>query len=403
MFIQILLAVLVGCCAGIITGLIPGVHINLVSIILLSVSGYLLGFAEPITLCVFIISMSVTHSFLDTIPSTFLGAPDADTALAVLPGHKMLMEGRGFEAVKLTVIGSLLCLILSVLILPLLVPIVGPIYNFLKPYIGWILISVVVFMVWRAGTAKKRTWAFIVFLTSGVLGIIVLNFPNLRQPLFPLLSGLFGVSSLVASLSGEAKVPEQRITNDIVLDKKNLAKALGAGTFSGTLTGFFPGLGAAQAAIIAVEMVGDIGVHAFMVLIGGINTVNFVISLATLYALEKARNGAVIAVLEIIKSIDLNGLIIFAAAALVAGGIATFLAMKITKVFSKVMNKVNYKMVCYSIIGFIAALTFYFSGLLGLLILVVSTGLGLVPPIIGVGRNNNMGCLLLPVILFFVL
>ena len=44
MYLQILLAVLLGICAGIITGLIPGVHINLISLLLVSLSGYFLGF-----------------------------------------------------------------------------------------------------------------------------------------------------------------------------------------------------------------------------------------------------------------------------------------------------------------------------------------------------------------------
>ena len=98
---QILLAVLIGCGFGIITGLIPGIHVNLVSMMLISMSGYLLGFTQPIVLGVFIIALAVTHTFLDSIPSIFLGAPDADMALNVLPGHKMLLEGKGYEAVKL--------------------------------------------------------------------------------------------------------------------------------------------------------------------------------------------------------------------------------------------------------------------------------------------------------------
>ena len=57
------------------------------------------------------------------------------------------------------------------------------------------------------------------------------------------------------------------------IKKSEKLKALGAATFSGILTGFFPGLGAAQAAIIAMQLVGEISVYAFMVLIGGINTV----------------------------------------------------------------------------------------------------------------------------------
>ncbi len=402
MFYQILIAILVGCCAGIITGLIPGIHINLVSIILLNVSGYLLGFTEPISLCVFIICMSVTHSFLDTIPSVFLGAPDADTALGVLPGHKMLLEGKGFEAVKLTVIGSLLCLILSIVILPGLIPIVPVLYNWIKPFIGYILIFVVVYMVVRAGSFKQACWSFVVFAVSGVLGLIVLNIANIDQPLLPMLSGLFGLSTLLTSLNENVNIPEQKITETITVSKKNTWKALGAGTFSGTLTSFFPGLGAAQAAIIGSQLTGNIGNYGFMILIGGINTVNFLLSLVTLYTLQKARNGAVIVVLEIIKSIDLNGLIVFIASALVAGGIATFLALIITRGFAKLMSKVDYKKMVLSVIIFIIGIVFYFSGFIGLVILMVSTALGMIAPMTNTGRNMSMGCLLLPVILYFV-
>ena len=84
-------------------------------------SPLLLNYTSPLGLAVFIISMSITHTFLDSIPSIFLGAPDADMAMAILPGHQLLLEGRGFEAVKLTVIGSLLCLLLGILIVPVLV------------------------------------------------------------------------------------------------------------------------------------------------------------------------------------------------------------------------------------------------------------------------------------------
>ena len=121
MFTEILIAIALGATAGVVTGLTPGIHINLLSLILLNLSGYFLGFTTPLVLCVFIISLSVVHTFLDSIPSIFLGAPDADQALNVLPGHKMLLEGKGFEAVKLTVIGSLISLIIVVALIPFMI------------------------------------------------------------------------------------------------------------------------------------------------------------------------------------------------------------------------------------------------------------------------------------------
>ncbi len=403
MFAQLLLAVLIGCCFGTITGLIPGIHVNLVSIMLISLSGYLLGFTQPLILGVFIISLAVTHTFLDSIPSIFLGAPDADMALNVLPGHRMLLEGKGYEAVKLTVIGSLLALILTILIIPFMIPFVPKIYLTLQPYMGYILIAVVLFMILKESGLSKKLCGFYIVLISGILGLIVLNWPNLKQPLFPMLSGLFGISALVLSLSQDVSLPKQRITESIKVGKARGAKAIVAAVFSGSLTGIFPGLGAAQAAIIAMQLVGDIGMYAFMVLIGGINTVNFVFSLVTFYTLEKARNGAVVAILEIVKTIDINGLVIFLGAALLAGGIATFLALFFARSFSNLISRVDYKTLVLCIISFITILTIYFSGIIGVIILLTSTAIGLIAPLSNVKRSHAMGCLLLPVILFFLL
>ena len=244
MHFGILLAILLGVFAGIITGLIPGIHINLISLLLVSISGYFLGI-NPLMFGVFIIAMAVTHTFLDIIPSVFLGAPDADTALAVLPGHKLLLKGMGYEAIKLATIGSLLCLCFTIIIIPFLIPIVPLVYSFIQPHIGGILIVVVLFMILKEIGLDKKFWAIVIFFLSGILGLIVLSIPNLKQPLFPMLSGLFGISILIVSLFQKVEIPEQRITEMIKMNGKDILKVVGVGTFSGSLTALFPGLGAA--------------------------------------------------------------------------------------------------------------------------------------------------------------
>jgi len=402
MFIQLLIAILLGIFAGIITGLIPGIHINLISIILLSTSPILLNFTHPITLAVFIIAMAITHTFLDFIPSIFLGVPEADTALSILPGHRMLLEGKAFEAVKLTTIGSLLSVIFSILFIPLLIIIVPFLYNAIGKYIGWILLFVVLFMVLKERSWNKKFWAGFVVLTSGILGYIVLNTPIIKEPLFPLLSGLFGISMLINSIFEKSVLPKQRITEEIEINKKDLTKSISAGIFSGGLTSFFPGLGAAQASIIGSLLVGNLGICCFLILLGAINTVNMLLSLVTLYTLNKARNGAVLAILKIIESINLSELMIILIGTIIAAGIATHLAMNIVRVFSKIIEKVNYQILCIVIIVLIVTLVFIFSGSIGLFVLFISTMLGLIPIYIGIGKNHSMGCLLIPVIIYFI-
>ena len=178
MLIEILIAIILGCLMGVLTGLTPGLHINLVSLILLSISPVLLIYTNIIAVASFVIAMSITHTFTDFISATYLGAPADDTALAVLPAHRLLLDGKGHEAVRLTTIGSLLCLIATIIIAPLLIFVVPFIFNNLKNYIGWLLLALVVFMILREGNLNKKFWAFAIVILSGVLGVIVLNMPN---------------------------------------------------------------------------------------------------------------------------------------------------------------------------------------------------------------------------------
>ena len=63
MFFEILLIVGIGICLGIITGLIPGIHVNLISVIILSLSVFLLKYFSALDVCIIIISME-TMEFL---------------------------------------------------------------------------------------------------------------------------------------------------------------------------------------------------------------------------------------------------------------------------------------------------------------------------------------------------
>jgi len=47
-----------------------------------------------------VLANSITHTFLNIIPVVYLGAPDAGTALAVLLGHSLLLDGMGMAAIK---------------------------------------------------------------------------------------------------------------------------------------------------------------------------------------------------------------------------------------------------------------------------------------------------------------
>jgi len=398
MILQILGALLTGIFLGVLTGLTPGIHINLISLTIFSLSPLLLNYFSPLILALVIVGMAVTHTFLDTIPSIFLGAPDPSQVLTVLPGHKMLMQGRGYEAVMLTVLGSLSCLVFALSLTPLLLVLIPKVYIILKNYIGYILVVITIALICKEKQSKE--WALILFFTSGVFGLIVLN-SEIPNPLFPLLSGLFGISTLLISLKDKTKIPKQKISFPKTSSFEGIKVSLIA-TFTGALCSFLPGLGPAQAAIIASSFT-KIKQEFFLVLVGGLSTVNMVISFIALYTINKARNGAVIIISQIIKQIDLKTLIIFLSSAIIVAATATLLAVFLTKIFSRLIPKINYRMLCIIIISLITLLTLILSNLYGLIVLIISTSLGLIPSLKSVGKNHLMGCLILPITLYFLI
>lgn len=397
--VQVLIAIALGILIGIFTGLTPGIHVNMVSLVALTISPALLGYTNALVISIFIISMCITHTFLDFVPSVFLGAPNDNTAMSVLPGHKLLLSGNGYDAIRLSTIGGLSSLFICIILIPILIPLFKYVYPLIKQYIGYFLILIVIVMILRE---KNKLGSSIVFLISGILGILVFAIPNLNDPLFPLLSGLFGISTLIISFSENTKIPKQNLKATIKVNKKRLVKTSLLATFAGTLTAFFPGMGTSQGAVIANELDKKASGHDFIILVGGIGLVNFVLSLITFVSIDKARNGAIVVVQELLTSITIKELILFIIIIFLVSGIAAILSLNIAKYFSKIITKVNYKLLIISIIIFISCLSVYFGGLIGIFVLLVSTSVGILPAKLNIPRNHAMGCLMLPVILYFI-
>tara|TARA_Y100000310_G_scaffold159627_1_gene159324 strand:- start:79155 stop:80351 length:1197 start_codon:yes stop_codon:yes gene_type:complete len=398
MIIEISLAILIGTFLGIITGLIPGIHINLISVLILSIFPLLIKFTSPLIITIAIISMAITHTFLDFIPSVFLGAPNSDTALSIFPTHRLLLNGQGYEAVQLSTIGSLFGLIITIILAPILILTVNSWYTLIQDFIPYILITASLILILKD---KNKKWALILFLLAGTFGIGALSL-NIPQILFPLFSGLFGVSTLIISLKDEINIPPQKINNTDI-NKKEITKALSSGVIASSLSGFLPGLGASQAAVLASSIMKKITQKGFIVLIGSINTIIMVISFIALYTIDKARNGTIITISKIIKTFSLQHLILFLGTALIVAGLATFLSLNISKIFSKYINKINYQKLCISIISLITILTIILTGFTGLLILIISTSIGLIPPLKNTSRSHLMAVLILPISLYLLL
>jgi TctA family transporter len=125
---------------------------------------------------------------------------------------------------------------------------------------------------WKAHL-KQKFFALSLFLLAGFLGLIVLGAPGLTtynwypipalaiSPstalLFPLFTGLFGLSTLLLSLIDTPTIPEQKIKG-VKINLKRWRKIRGvlSGTFAGGLVGWYPGVTSAQATVLGKSLAG---------------------------------------------------------------------------------------------------------------------------------------------------
>jgi putative membrane protein len=300
-------------------------------------------------------------------------------------------------AVKLFTIGSFFGLVMAIIIFPVLYIITRYSYGYFEKFFAWILILVLLFMIFRD---NKRLWAIAIVFLSGLFGIIVFSI-ELKDPLFPMLSGLFGISTLIISYFDNNNIPEQKMLDETIIDKKQTFLSLIAGNLGSFIVSTFPGLSSSIAAVLSMQFVKDLGDKGFMILMGCIGTSSFVLSLVALYAVDKARNGAVIVVAQLIK-IDIWTILIFLCAALIAGAFAVILSLYFGRIFCKIISKINYKMLIVSIIFIVTSLVIIMTSWLGLLVLITSTAIGIIPGIVKVQRTHSMACIMIPVILYLI-
>lgn len=424
----LIISIFIGFFLGIISGLTPGIHVNNFALILLALTPLFLkiGFA-PFYIAVIILSNSVTQTFVDIIPSIFLGAPEADTALAVLPGHKLLMEGRGFEAVRLSAIGSAGSVAAALLIAVPLGFFFMNIYGTIDAYIGWILVLIVVLMIATENGEvvegqgslvhiKYKSYAVILFLLSGMLGMFAFDNTDMMTPLvtlgepsilLPLLSGLFGASMLVLALMTRSEVPPQQKNCRFTLPGKRIIRSILFGSAAGSFVAWLPGVSSAVGTIIARLLVredkSEDASKEFIISLSGANTANAIFSLIALYTIHRTRSGAMVAINELIniEEWDMSVIILLLAVIVFVSILSYYATIYLGDRISGLLSKMDYSKICSAVLVFLTLMVIMFTGWFGLVIFLISTTVGMVSSFAKIRKTHAMGVILLPVILYF--
>jgi len=396
--IEEFLVIVLGILIGTFTGLLPGSHINNLIPFFLSFS-----FLEPLELCILIISVAISQMIISFIPSVFLGAPNEENALSILPAHRLLLEGRGYEAVKLVLIGSLFSLFFTLLLISIFSENFKTFYSLTRPYIHLGIIFACVFMLFLERSVKKILLSLFILILSGIFGVVSLASPLVPQQniLFPVLTGLFGTSTILLSANQRSKIPEQEEEQNIKLGFKEIILSSFLGSVAGILAGFLPAIGVSQAAVI-VQTLGRMGeTRSFLVTLSGINIANEVFSLISLYLVGNPRSGASVAIQRILGELTFFHVLNFMGVVCFVLGIACILAKFLGRKIPLILSRINYKLLSYGVVIYISIMVVVICGINGLLFLFTSTSIGILTQKLGVKRSYCMGVLLIPSILFF--
>ncbi|WP_158057274.1 tripartite tricarboxylate transporter permease [Halorussus halophilus] len=387
-----------GICLGTLSGLVPGLHVNNLALLLVAAAPAIPG--PPGLVGAAMLAAGVVHSFLDVVPALALGVPDAAMAATALPAHRLVIAGRGREAVRLSAMGSGLAVCFAV---PLAVPVtmvMTTAYPVVKAHLSLVLGGVTAFLLLTEGSLRAGVGGAAGFAGSAALGYATLDIVptaplDAGSMLTPLFAGLFGAPILLEAISG-AGVPRQ---DDAVVAStpKTVVITAFAGAFAGAIVGYLPGVSGAIAAVVALALVpGSTEARGFVVATSGVNTANTIFALFALAALGTPRTGVMVALEDTGAPVNLPLLL---ASALLAGIAGFALVLLVGDRYLRVVGSIDYTKLSVAILLLLGTLSWLFAGLLGVVVLVVATLVGLVPAQFGARRVHLMGVLLGPLLL----
>ena len=391
-------SVIAGAALGTASGLVPGLHANNFALLLAAAAPTI--DADPLFLGTAMLAAGVVHSFLDIVPALALGVPDAAMAIAALPGHRLVLAGRGREALRLSALGSLVAVVLAI---PLAVPITAAmvrLYPTIRSNLAIVLVGIVCLLVVTERSPRRALAALALLTASGLLGIATLDVDpdaplGAGSMLVPLLSGLFGAPVLIDALDGTGVPPQGGA--ELLLSRRRFLGTAGAGSIAGAIVGYLPGVSAAIASVLALPAVPAEDVdRGFIVVTSGASTSNTVFALCALVALGTPRTGVTVAMDNAGVPLELPVLLVTVVIAACAGFLGVvMLGDRVLAVIGSIEPEIVSSVVLILLVGLSAG----FAGIFGAIVFPVATLLGLVPPRLGVRRVTLMGVLIGPLLL----
>lgn len=393
MFLIIILGTFISILVGIISGLIPGLHINNLIYVFANISNNTISL--EIKAIVFIIS-SIIFSFLSIIPATIFSIPNTENFVSVMPCQKLFSEGKGYYAIYLYVIGAINAIIFGLplfILFTIFAKYLPTVIDFLTPII--LIIGLIILMF-----NSKNYFGYFIILFSALIGYFALSYSSIENPLIVLISGLFGLSTIIFAMQNKLIIPKQQLTTKNIDLKTKIKVGIIAPTLS-IFVSLFPGLGNGFATYLGNKVL-QLKDEYYILLNGAINVSVMIFSFLMILYLEKARTASAVFLEQFAKDtfvFSLSWIIIFSLIGIILG---YFSILLLAKIFIKNAHKINYKILHIIIIVFLHIIVLLFSNLLGLIVFWLSSLIGYLCIRSENPRILMLSCIIFPVLLYFI-
>jgi putative membrane protein len=416
-YAMILMYTILGTTIGALLSMVPALHVYNVCGILLIVWYSAPGLIPYVALPAFFMSLLVSFSIINTIPSMIFGAPDESAVFMVLPGQKYMLQGRGFEASILTGVGSLMGIVMLAILTPFLFYPMRYIKNIVGQNLQWVMLLFITYMLmseWPRGGGLGKTvwqkfkwaWANLVaglatFILAAIVGIIIMNKTMVPlnmsfQGIMPVFVGFFAVAGIIQNLISRQKVPPQHVTDSIDVNATLIGKSTLAGTIGGGLAAFIPAVTGGIGGLIAGHATAQRDDRIFVMSQGVSKTIYYVGSFLFFFVplLMLSRGGMAILMKPIFTPYTVQDYFRILAVILISGSMSFLLMFPLTRFAIKLVTKYDYHVVLWFALGIVLAIVYGLMGWQGMFLMTVATGIGLIPALYHSRKSNAMAVLL---------
>lgn len=373
-------------------GFIPGFSSENLSLLIITYGIISLNYYLAVT----VVAVEVSYSFFGFLSPLIFGIGNEATSLTI--------NGSGFaeqtfkNGMEMVASGGLVGILMTLPLLFFAKDIYPLVYDSLKPFVGWILLSLCVYMIWIERNWKRKFFATTIFFLSGLVGLLIKNsgiIPS-NYLLLPIFIGLYGFSSLIFKRHGEV-YPMQ----DVNWIKK--IRIASVAFVTSIFASLIPGMKRGQTSALALRISDVSKREEVLFILSAISLAFTTLSIFVLSSTGKIRSTLAYNIQDVMGDIYFSQTALLIGAIAISACISVCALIILAKPIGRAFSRINKKYL--ETFGFLIGilLIINFTGIYGILLAFTTTCIGVLSSRLKVRSTHLMGVLLLPTIVGAIL